>query len=404
MVGDQDATRRRFEALQPVLDERLRRLWAAAEALALPHGGITAVAAATGISRRAIHLGLKELKAASPPPRERRIRRAGAGRKRLVERDPTLAADLERLIEPSTRGDPESPLRWTCKSTRQLAAELQRQGHQVSHVTVAELLHELGYSLQANSKTIEGTTHPERNAQFEYINRVVQEQLAAGEPVVSVDTKKKELVGDFKNAGQTWRPAGEPERVRVHDFAIPELGKASPYGVYDLAQNAGWVSVGVDHDTAAFAVQSVRRWWQSMGRDAYPRATRLLITADSGGSNGYRVRLWKRELQRLADELGLAITVCHLPPGTSKWNKIEHRLFAFISQNWRGQPLVSHEAIVNLIASTTTATGLTVRAELDRAGYPKGVQVSDHEMAAINLQPHPFCQDWNYTISPHQAA
>jgi len=404
MAVEAEQIKRRFDAMQPVLDERLRRLWAAAEALALPHGGITAVAAATGVSRRAIHLGIKELRAASTPPAQRRIRRAGAGRKRLVERDPTLATDLDRLIEPLTRGDPQSPLRWTCKSTRQLAAELQRQGHQVSHVTVAELLHELGYSLQANSKTIEGTAHPDRNAQFEYINHVVDEQLTAGEPVISVDTKKKELVGDFKNAGQEWRPAGDPTPVRVHDFAIPELGKVSPYGVYDVAQNAGWVSVGVDHDTAAFAVQSIRRWWQSMGHDAYPHATRLLITADSGGSNGYRVRLWKLELQRLADELDLPITVCHLPPGTSKWNKIEHRLFAFISQNWRGQPLVSHEAIVNLIAATSTTKGLTVRAELDRATYPKGVQVSDDEMQAISLQSHSFCQDWNYTIQPHQAA
>ena len=400
---DAEQIKRRFDAMRPVLDERLRRLWAAAEALALPRGGITTVAAATGVSRRAIHLGIKELRDAAPPACEpRRIRRAGAGRKRLVDRDPTLAADLERLIEPLTRGDPESPLRWTCKSTRQLAAELQRQGHQVSHVTVAELLHELGYSLQANSKTIEGTAHPDRNAQFEYINHLVDEQLRAGDPVISVDTKKKELIGDFKNAGQEWRPAGDPERVRVHDFAIPELGKVSPYGVYDLAQNAGWVSVGVDHDTAAFAVQSIRRWWQSMGRDTYPHATRLLITADSGGSNGYRVRLWKVELQHLADELGLPITVCHLPPGTSKWNKIEHRLFAFISQNWRGRPLVSHEAVVNLIAATRTTSGLTVQAELDPATYPKGVQVSDDEMAAVNLHSHALCGDWNYTIQPHQ--
>jgi transposase len=381
-----------------MLDERLRRLWAAAEAQALGRGGVTTVSAATGISRRAIHLGLRELR--EPPLQGRRIRREGGGRKRLVEHDPALAEDLERLIEPLTRGDPESPLRWTCKSTRQLATELQQQGHHVSHMAVARLLHELGYSLQANSKTVEGTSHPDRDAQFEHLNALVEQHLAAGEPVISVDTKKKELVGDFKNGGREWRPTGAPEQVRVHDFLIPELGKVNPYGVYDLAENTGWVSVGVDHDTAAFAVQSIRRWWQSMGQQAYPHATRLLITADSGGSNGYRVRLWKLELQHLADELGLAIRVCHLPPGTSKWNKIEHRLFAFISQNWRGQPLVSHETVVNLIAATTTTKGLTVRAELDPASYPPGLQVSDEQLAHVHLQPDAFHGDWNYMILP----
>jgi len=399
---DMEAIAGRFAVLQPMLDERMRRAWAAAEAAVLGRGGITAVSTATGISRRAIHLAIREMRGEASERSGRRIRRPGGGRKRLVERDPTLATDLERLIEPLTRGDPESPLRWTCKSTRQLAAELGEQGHQVSYVTVGELLHELGYSLQANSKTIEGTAHADRNTQFEYLNSQVDTQLTAGEPVISVDTKKKELVGTFKNAGQEWRPSGDPQRVQVHDFPSPELGKVSPYGVYDLAHNAGWVSVGTDHDTAAFAVQSIRSWWHSMGRETYPRATSLLITADSGGSNGYRVRLWKLELQKLADDLQLPITVCHLPPGTSKWNKIEHRLFSFISQNWRAQPLVSHEAIVNLIAATTTTKGLQVRAELDRGTYPKGVQISDAEMHAINLYPHPTCKDWNYTIRPRQ--
>ena len=314
--------------------------------------------------------------------------------------DPTLLEDLERLVEPVTRGDPESPLRWTCKSVRILAAELKRMGHRTSHRMVAELLHGLAYSLQANSKTLEGGTHPDRNAQFEHINRRVQAYLTTGDPVISVDTKKKELIGDFKNGGRELRPRGEPERVRVYDFLIPELGRVSPYGVYDIAKNAGWVSVGVDHDTATFAVESIRRWWESMGHQAYPEARRLLITADGGGSNGVRLRLWKRELQKLANELGLPITVCHLPPGTSKWNKIEHRLFSFISQNWRGKPLVSHEVIVNLIAATTTTSGLTVRCQLDRNTYPAGVKVSDKDMAEINVQPDSFHGEWNYTILP----
>ena len=337
------------------------------------------------MSRPAIRLGLTELRepAAHPP---NRIRRPGGGRKKTVAQDPGLLRDLERLIEPVTRGDPESPLRWTCKSLRKLAAELRSMGHKTSHRMVGELLHDLGYSLQANSKTREGSSHPDRNAQFEYLNRKVKRQLRNQQPAISVDTKKKELVGDFKNNGRELRPAGNPEQVRVHDFIIPELGRANPYGIYDIAHNTGWVSVGVDHDTAAFAVETIRRWWYGMGQDFYPRATDLLITADSGGSNGSRVRLWKLELQKLADEIGLNINVCHLPPGTSKWNKIEHRLFSFISQNWRGKPLISHEVIVNLIAATTTTAGLLVHSEIDATTYPAGVKVSDKELSEINIR------------------
>ena len=336
-------------------------------------------------------------------PDRSRIRHPGGGRKRTVERDPSLREDLDKLVEPTSRGDPDSPLRWTCKSVRQLAAELKRQGHKTSHRMVAELLHEMGYSLQANRKTLEGTGHPDRNAQFEHLNHAVQLQLLAGEPLVSVDTKKKELVGPFKNGGRELRPKGAPEQVRVHDFMIADLGRVSPYGVYDIAQNEGWVSVGVDHDTASFAVESIRRWWRSMGRDLYPQATRLLITADAGGSNGYRVRLWKLELQKLADETGLEMAVCHLPPGTSKWNKIEHRLFSAISQNWRGKPLVSHEVVVNLIAATTTRTGLRVRAELDTNRYPAGRSVPDHVLETIHLRTDPFHGEWNYTLVPRPA-
>jgi hypothetical protein len=308
---------------------------------------------------------------------------------------------LERLIEPLSRGDPESPLRWTCKSVRKLAQELGRRGHRVSHRLVAELLHELGYSLQANAKTLEGSSHPDRNAQFEHIDRKVRRFLRQAQPVISVDTKKKELVGDFKNGGRELRPRGDPEQVRVHDFVIPELGRVTPYGVYDVGQNRGWVSVGIDHDTATFAVESIRRWWRSMGKPVYRQAQRLLITADSGGSNGSRVRLWKLELQKLADETGLHISVCHLPPGTSKWNKIEHRLFSFISQNWRGKPLVSHEVIVNLISATTTQTGLKVRAKLDTNSYPPGAKVSKKQIAEINIRPDSFHGEWNYTIRPN---
>jgi transposase len=389
----------RFEMLAPFLNERTRRLAAAAEAAAIGRGGIARVARATGVSRRAIVSGLTRLQAPDDLGGDR-VRRAGGGRKRAVETDITLRSDLERLIDPVTRGDPESPLRWTCKSIRKLAEELERIGHATSHRMVAELLHELGYSLQANRKTIEGGRHPDRNAQFEYINRKVRAALRAGEPVISVDAKKKELVGDFKNGGREWRPKGDPEVVRVYDFVIPGLGRVTPYGVYDMARNAGWVNVGTDHDTATFAVESIRRWWYSMGRAHYPAAKRLLITADGGGSNGTRVRLWKLELQRLASETGLRIAVCHFPPGTSKWNKIEHRLFSFISQNWRGRPLVSHEVAVNLIAGTTTETGLEVKCELDRNSYPAGVKVSEEEMRGIKLRKDKFHSEWNYTILP----
>jgi transposase len=392
---------RKFEVLGRVLDERTRRLVAAAEAEALGFGGVTAVAQASGLSRGTVIRGMAELKVAPKPARGQRIRRTGAGRKRTVDQDATLKRDLESLVEPVTRGDPESPLRWTCKSVRQLAAELKRMKHQTSHRMVAELLHEMDYSLQANRKTLEGSTHPDRDAQFHHISDKSREFQAGRQPVISVDTKKKELVGDFKNHGRELRPKGDPEKVRVHDFVIPALGRAAPYGVYDVTQNAGWVSVGVDHDTAAFAAQSIRRWWESMGAKAYPEAKQLLITADSGGSNGARVRLWKVELQKLADETGLEISVCHLPPGTSKWNKIEHRLFSFISQNWRGKPLVSHQVIVNLIAATTTKTGLRVRAEIDPGKYPKGVKISDKQVATIRLERDQFHGEWNYTILPH---
>jgi hypothetical protein len=399
-MPDAECLARKFELLARVLDERTRRLVAAAEAEAIGFGGVTAVAQASGLSRGTVIRGMVEIKTAPKPARGQRIRRKGAGRKRTVDQDATLKRDLEALVEPVTRGDPESPLRWTCKSVRQLAAGLKRTGHHTSHRMVAELLHAMDYSLQANRKTLEGSSHPDRDAQFHHISSKIREFQADRQPVISVDTKKKELVGDFKNNGRELRPKGDPEKVRVHDFLIPELGRAAPYGVYDVTQNAGWVSVGVDHDTAAFAAQSIRRWWESMGAEAYPKAGRLLITADSGGSNGARVRLWKLELQKLADETGLEITICHLPPGTSKWNKIEHRLFSFISLNWRGKPLVSHQVIVNLIAATTTKSGLRVRAELDPGKYPKGVKVSDEEVAAIRLERDKFHGEWNYTILP----
>ena len=390
---------KRFSVLSGLLDERSRRLVAAAESVALARGGISAVSRATGVSRPVIRLGIAELKqpgTALPG----RVRRPGGGRKRIAERDPSVLRDLEKLVEPVTRGDPESPLRWTCKSVRRLAEELNRQGHLISYPVVAELLRELGYSLQANRKTKEGASHPDRNAQFEHINRKVKRFLTARQPVISVDTKKKELVGDFRNGGRELRPQGHPEKVRVHDFLIPELGRATPYGVYDLARNTGWVSVGVDHDTATFAVESIRRWWQSMGKPVYPGAERLLITADAGGSNGSRVRLWKVELQKFADETGLRIAVCHLPPGTSKWNKIEHRLFSFITQNWRGKPLISFEVIVNLIAATSTTRGLQVHSELDTNTYPAGIKVPDKQLAQVRLKPEKFHGEWNYEIHP----
>jgi transposase len=398
-VAAVDEIKTRFEKLAPFLDERLRRLVAATESLTIGFGGTSAVSRQTGVSRRAIIQGIKELDE-EPIVRSSRVRRAGGGRKKTVNTDATLKSDLERLVEPVTRGDPESRLRWTCKSVRKLSEELNRQGHRTSHRMVAELLHELGYSLQANRKTLEGSSHADRDAQFQHINRQVNELLAQGQPVISVDTKKKELVGDFKNNGKELRPKGDPEKVRVHDFPIPELGRAAPYGVYDLANNSGWVSVGIDHDTSAFAVETIRRWWYSMGRPVYPRAKTLLITADSGGSNGSRVRLWKVELQRLADEIGLELRVCHLPPGTSKWNKIEHRLFSFISQNWRGKPLVSHQVIVDLIAATSTKAGLKVQAQIDSNLYPAGVKISDEQVAALRLERDSFHGEWNYKILP----
>jgi hypothetical protein len=398
VVIDIEPIRERFSAVAPFLDERGRRLVAAAEAFAAGYGGIAAVAMATGVAPSTIGRGLKELASDEPSPR---IRRPGAGRKTTISKDATLLEDLEALVEPTTRGDPESPLRWTCKSVRRLAQALQAQGHDVSRTLVAGLLNHAGYSLQANRKTTEGDSHPDRDAQFGHINTQVTAALAEKQPVISVDTKKKELVGDFRNPGREYRPQGNPEAVRVHDFLIKELGRAVPYGVYDLAANSGWVSVGVDHDTAAFAVNSIRQWWRAVGRVRYPEATRLLITADGGGSNGSRVRLWKCELQKLANELGLDIVVSHLPPGTSKWNKIEHRLFSFISQNWRAKPLISYRVIVKLISATTTKTGLTVRCELDTAQYPSGIVVSDAEMAAINIKRAEFHGEWNYTISPN---
>jgi hypothetical protein len=397
---DDAAIRLRFLAVEPLLNEQGRRRFAAAEAQAAGHGGIKAVSHVTGIARSTIGRGLAELRGMVTPPAGR-VRRPGGGRKRLTAKDPTLVADLRHLVEPATRGDPQTPLLWTAKSLRKLTAELRGLGHRVSHNTVGSLLRSLGYSLQANRKTREGASHPDRNRQFEYINEQVKRALAASEPAISVDTKKKELVGDFKNNGREWRPKGKPEPVRVHDFLIKGLGRAVPYGVYDIGDNTGWVSVGVDHDTASFAVNAIRRWWQDMGRERYPKATSLTITADCGGSNGHRLRLWKLELQKLADELGLAITVCHLPPGTSKWNKIEHRLFSFITQNWRGRPLVSHQVIVQLIAAVTTEPGLKVRCDIDPNTYPAGIKVANADIARIRLHRHDFHGDWNYTISPN---
>src|SRR6202049_1855055 len=396
---DLETLRAKYGSLAPALTERSRRLWAATEARALGHGGIAMVERATGISRSTIVRGSQETKAGATLGRDR-TRRPGGGRKKAIDKDATLAMDLEALVEPTASGDPQSPLRWTSKSVRRLAAELQALGHTASHRLVADLLQAGGYSLQANRKTREGPQHPDRDAQFRYINEQVRRYQKRAQPAISVDTKKKELVGDFKNTGREWRPKGAAEPVRVHDFVIPEQGKAIPYGVYDLHRNEGWVSVGIDHDTASFAVHAIRRWWQTMGSQRYSNARSLLITADCGGSNGARVRLWKRELQGLADELGLTITVCHLPPGTSKWNKIEHKLFSFITQNWRGKPLVSYQTIVQLIAATTTDAGLKVRCEIDPNFYPAGVRVTDAEMNAINIQRHDFHGEWNYTISP----
>ena len=395
---DPDGLRERFVMLSPLLDERQRRLFAATEAHAAGYGGIAAVSRATGVAASTIGRGLKDL--ASTEPTQGRLRRSGGGRKTLVSQAPGLLSDLLELVEPSARGDPMSPLRWTCKSLRRLASELTALGHQISHTVVGELLKQQKFSLQGNRKTKEGDSHPDRDAQFTHINRSVTEALAAKPPVISVDTKKKELVGEFKNGGREWRPQGGPEEVRVHDFLIKELGRAVPYGVYDLAANAGWVSVGIDHDTAAFAVQTIRRWWHEAGRMRYPHATGLLITADGGGSNGSRLRLWKRELQCPANELGIDLVVHHLPPGTSKWNKIEHCLFSFITMNWRARPLISYRVIVDLISATTTDTGLKVHCELDTNAYPKGISVSDEDMAAINIVRGDFHGEWNYSIKP----
>ena len=391
----------KFNALLPILDEKSRRLWAAAEAKSLGRGGISAVSKATGLSRTTIHQGLKEIEPSNAAKlASKRIRAKGGGRKPVTRVNPTILHDLEGMVEPTTRGDPESPLRWTCKSTRQLSRALQAMGHKIGRQKVSELLADLGYSLQANCKVREGSRHPDRDAQFRYIYNQVKVFQENKQPVISVDTKKKELVGDFKNAGREWQPKGEPEPVRVHDFADKNLGKVNPYGVYDQTANVGWVSVGIDHDTSSFAVESIRRWWHKMGQQTYPEAKQLLITADGGGSNGYRIRLWKIELQRFADDHGLEISVCHFPPGTSKWNKIEHRMFSHISMNWRGKPLTSHEIIVNLIANTTTQQGLKIQAEIDANSYPKGIKVTDAELENINLLKADFHGEWNYSIRP----
>jgi len=383
--------------MKSALDERGRRLWCASEANAIGRGGVTLVSRATGVAVSTIARGVRDL-AADTPLEEGRCRRPGGGRKSIALMEPTLAVDLDGLVEPTASGDPESPLRWTSKSVRKLAEELQGMGHRVSYRLIANLLHQSGYSLQANRKAIEGSTHADRDPQFRHIAKSVRRFQGARQPVISVDTKKKELVGDFKNHGREWRPRGSPQRVRVHDFIIPENGKAIPYGVYDLTSNAGWVSIGIDHDTASFAAHTIGRWWRQMGRPIYKKAKSLLITADSGGSNGARIRLWKWELQQLADKTGLDITVCHFPPGTSKWNKIEHRLLSYISTNWRGKPLTSLAVIINLIAATKTASGLRVRCELDKGRYPKGQVVSDAQMAELFVEPHDFHGDWNYTI------
>ncbi len=406
---DIETLRRKYESLSPLLTERTRRLWAAAEAAAIGHGGIAMVYRATGISRARIARGIQELRAETPldPQRTRRPFYGyadfflGGGRKKTVETDVTLWSDLNALIEPTTAGTPDGyPLRWTSKSLAKLTAELQAMGHTVSAKVVSGLLHELGYTLQANRKSREGSSHPDRDAQFTYLNDQVCDHQAQGQPVISVDTKKKELVGDFKNPGREWRPQGEPERVKVHDFIVPAQGKAIPYGVYDLSRDEGWVSVGIDHDTSSFAVNAIRSWWKRMGRSVYGGASQLLITADAGGSNGAKTRLWKWELQRFADRTGLTITVCHYPPGTSKWNKIEHRLFSHIAMNWRGKPLVRLATIVSLIGATTTEAGLRVRSEIDKRSYPKGITVKDEQLSRVRLCRHAFHGDWNYTIRP----
>jgi hypothetical protein len=399
--------RQKYEALAPLLHEKAQRRWAACEALALGRGGISLVSAATGLSRPTIRRGLAELNTARDDAQEiegdrTRIRRPGAGRPRLTDSDRSLLEDLKRLVDPTTRGDPMSPLLWTCKSTRHLAQALGSLGHDVSHQSVARLLTDLGYNLQANRKTEEGKGHPDRDAQFEHINRKVRSFQRRGQPVVSVDTKKKELVGNYKNPGREWEPEGQPRRVKSKDFPDKALGKVAPYGVYDLTANEGWVNVGITHDTAEFAIESIRRWWSRMGSQIYPGAKELLVTADSGGSNGSRIRLWKVCLQELADELGLKVHVCHFPPGTSKWNKIEHRMFCHITENWRGRPLVSHAVVVNLIGSTRTRTGLRIQAELDTNTYEKGIKVTNEELAGVRLKRDKFHGEWNYIVLPHK--
>jgi hypothetical protein len=393
--------KRKFRPAWPHLDERTRRIMAATEAMSLGYGGVTLVSQACGLSRKAIRKGIVELESRAKPMAAGRVRRPGAGRKSITQSDPQLVQTLEALIDEQTRGDPQSALRWTCKSTRVIAEELGAQDHPVSHMKVAQILHGLNYSLQSNRKTEEGEDHPDRDAQFRHINATVKRSLARGIPVISVDTKKKELIGNYDNAGQQWRPAQQPIHVQGHDFPSPDVPRAYPYGIYDIGRNAGFVNVGTDHDTGAFAVASIRGWWRAEGRKIYARAPSILITADGGGSNGWRLRLWKLELQKFADQTGLGVAVCHFPPGTSKWNKIEHRLFSFISSNWRGEPLRDYETIVNLIAGTRTAKGLTVTCRLDRRKYPTGRVVTDEEMQAVNLQRNPFHGEWNYVIKPH---
>jgi transposase len=397
----------RYGKLRSSLSERARRLFVANEAIAFGYGGIAAAARATGMAPSVIGRGIAEVRAiedgTAPSLPPTRSRRPGGGRKKTTEKDPTLLPDLKALVESTTRGDPESPLLWTARSQRNIVAALKEQGHQTSMKMVSRLLKELGYSLQANRKRLEGNQHPDRNAQFEHINETIRRQLESGQPVISVDTKKKELVGPYKNGGSELRAKGDPQDVTVHDFVDPETGRAAPYGVYDLQQNEAWVSVGLSHDTGEFAVQTIRTWWKEMGAPRYPKGNSLLITADGGGSNGYRLRLWKVELQALVNELGFPITVCHLPPGTSKWNKIEHRLFSFITKNWRGKPLLTHQVIVNLICATTTKTGLLVKSRIDERTYPKGRRVSDKQLALVNLEPHAFHGEWNYTIHPTTA-
>ena len=412
-MEDTGVIQSKYRALAGRLDEATLRLWAAVEARALGRGGVSMVAKAIGMSRTTIYAGLEELEApkvrsASTPSSsgdgagKRRIRAKGGGRKKLSDKDATLLRDLDALVEPTARGDPMSPLRWTCKSTPRLAQDLAKLGHEVSQRSVCDLLAQLNYSLQSTRKTREGGQHADRDAQFHHIASMAAQYQAAGDPVISVDTKKKELIGDFKNGGREWRPKGDPEPVRVHDFIDPELGKVAPYGVYDIATNQGWVSVGIDHDTAEFAVESIRRWWKEMGCPHYPRARRLLITADCGGSNGYRVRLWPLQLQKLADEVNLVIQVCHLPPGTSKWNKIEHRMFCHITNNWRGRPLVSREVVVNLIGNTTTDSGLRIRSQLDENSYEAGIKVSDEELAEMAIERDEFHGEWNYRLRPRE--